>query len=345
MSRDEPKYRNARQRAEEHKSGGGSTSIKIPEGMKLFKLEHEGKYKIEVLPYVVGEGNPFAEAGDKHYERTFYTHRGIGASESTYICPAQTADKKCPICEARQKMNRDPDGDEKLIKDLAYKERQLFLIIDHADVDAGIQLWDISYHLFGRKLDDTVKNLEEGDPAEMFFHPKKGRTLKLLVEEKHMGKNKFMSVENIGFLERADPDLVPEALAAIGDDLPCLDELLVILPYEELKAIFLQTDDDEDDRKKPKDADEDETPKKKKPAAEEEEDDEDVTRVIKKKNQAAEEEEEEEDPPAKKKKVVEEEEESDEDETPKKKKPAAEEEEEAEEKPKKKKPAPNEDWD
>jgi len=234
----------AKRRSEQHKVGFETTSLNLPEGAKLFSLKSDKAVRLDILPYIVGKGNPWADEGTLHYERTFWVHRGIGVDQSSYICLRKTCNEKCPICEYRAKLSKDPDADEDLIKDLAPKERQLFNVIDTRDRDKGVQLWDISFHLFGKSLDARIRNADEDDGYENFAELEDGFTLKLGIEEGHYGKISFYSVETIDFKPRKedyDEDILEEVY--------CLDELLNIIPYKELKQILLQTEDDDDDDK------------------------------------------------------------------------------------------------
>jgi len=237
----------AKRRSEQHKVGFETTSLNLPEGAKLFSLKSDKAVRLDILPYIVGKGNPWADEGTLHYERTFWVHRGIGVDQSSYICLRKTCNEKCPVCEYRAKLSKDPDADEDLIKDLAPKERQLFNVIDTRDRDKGVQLWDISFHLFGKSLDARIRNADEDDGYENFAELEDGFTLKLGIEEGHYGKISFYSVETIDFKPRKedyDEDILEEVY--------CLDELLNIIPYKELKQILLQTEDDDDDENEPK---------------------------------------------------------------------------------------------
>ena len=285
-------------RQKEHKSDFGSTCYTLPEGMGRFKLKREEIKRVDIIPFEAKKGNPYADPGDLHYERTFFIHRGIGPNDNSYVCPAKTLDRhgkkgRCPICEERARMTKDPDADEKLIKDLAPKERQLWLVYDHSNREEGVQLWDVSYHLFGRQLDREIKNADEDEDFGAFADPIDGSTLKLGVEEKSIpgSTNTFYCVETVGFKPRKS-----ELDEDIYEDVASPDDMLSILGYDELKAIFLEVDDSDGDeegeeappkkKKKPAAASE---KKKKKPAPVEEDD-------------WDEEDEEEEAPPKKKKK-------------------------------------------
>jgi len=241
-----------KKRAQEHKSGFDRTAINVPDGCDLFSLGKEGTKRIEIVPFTAGADNPYADKGELHYERTFFTHRGIGASEDTYICPKKTWGKKCPICEAKAKLSQDPDADEDAVKALKWSERQLFNVFDHGDPDKGLQLWDFTFHWFGKLLDARIKNQEEDDEYEFFADPEDGFTLRLTIEESDFAKGKF-EVSAIDFKARKKPldeELLEAALI--------LDDLLIEVPYDKLSDIFLQVDgpdektgDDDDDDDEP----------------------------------------------------------------------------------------------
>jgi hypothetical protein len=256
MARERPKL-SAKAWAEKADSGFTPTVVKLPDGVQFFSPKKEGTYRLEIVPYVVsdkpaGGQNPNAQGGELHYERTYFAHRGIGADERSYVCPARTAGKPCPICEHRKELMRDKDGDEDLIKALAPKQRQLWNIYDHGDAEKGVQVWDVSFHLFGKQLKAAVLNADEDDNFEYFADPEDGLTLRVGMEEKSFAGNSFLEAASIGFKARKEP-LAKE----IFDAAQPLDDLLVLLDYDKLKSIFLQEEgvvphEDDDDEPAPK---------------------------------------------------------------------------------------------
>ena len=239
----------AKRYADQHKSGFDRTAVKIPEGVNLFQPK-EGNYRLDIVPYKVGEGNPYADEGQDHFERTYFVHKGIGPNNGTYICPAKTAKQKCPVCDGRFSMSKDPDADEETIKALLPKERQLWWIFDYAEPDKGAQLWDVSYHLFGKQLKARIDASDEDDEYEFFADPDEGMTLKVHFIGKSFGGREYVEVDSIDFKRRKEP-LSEELLEAVD----CLDDLLIVMDYDELKKIYLQTgdgSDDEDDKPKSK---------------------------------------------------------------------------------------------
>jgi len=250
-------------RDSQHKSGGDWTTITIPDGVTMFQPK-EGTYRLDIIPYKVGKGNPYADEGLWYYERTFFNHRGIGPNNDSYVCAAKTANGRCPVCDYRAKLARDPDSDEKLIDSLKPKERQLWLVYDHKDADKGVQLWEVSHHLFGKLLDKLRKGAEDDeDHVRNFDDPEAGATLKVTFSEESSGKYSFIEAVGIEFKPRPnglDSELLDHGI--------CLDEVVKILPYDKVKAILLQTDDESDS-----DDDDDDEPAPKKPKAKPKKDD------------------------------------------------------------------------
>ncbi len=230
-------YASAKQRAEEHKSGFERTAYRVPDGKNIFTVTKPGIKRLDIAPYVVGAGNPYCDAGKLHYERTFFTHPRIGPNENAYSCPAKTAGKRCAVCEWREKEGRSDNADAALIKSLYPKERQLFNVMDLDEPDRGWQLWEISYHNFGKLLDTRIKTKEK---FETFYYLQGGFTLEVTFSEESMGANKFMEATAIDFEPRDDYD------ESVLDEVCCLDDLPIILPYEDLRRIFLQLPDEEE---------------------------------------------------------------------------------------------------
>jgi hypothetical protein len=270
----------ADRRNKEHKTGFDRTSLNVPDGVSFFAPKKGGKaLKLEVIPYKSTGGNPHADEGDWAFERTFFVHRNVGPDDkASYVCLSKTFGEKCPVCEHRSKMATNPKADEDLVKDLAQKERQLFLVFDHEEQEKGVQLWDISYHLFGKFLDQKLKSADEEDQEawNQFADHESGMTLRVTPAEKKLPGGTILEFADIEFRERRIE--IPKAVFKHGID---VDAIPKKLEYGELKKILLQVDDDADDDDEPKKkravADDDDLPPKKKggkPQAADDDDDE-----------------------------------------------------------------------
>lgn len=255
----------ARRRVEGHKKDSGSRYLRLPEGVNFFKVDKAGIRLIDVMPYIMKTDGRYADKGEPYWEKTFWTHRNVGPNGDMVICPNKTAGKKCPICEHRAAMTNNADADEDELKALAPKERQLFLVKDPKDVERGLQVWDVSSFLFGNLLESRIENADEDEEEEWdtFADLETGSTLRLTFAEKTLAGNKFYETTSIDLKRRkvqySDSDL---------DENPCLDDLLVIRDYDDLKKLFLMVDDDDDDDAKP-------TRRRQKPVMNDDDDDDD----------------------------------------------------------------------
>ena len=212
------------------------TSVALPDGINFFRLESVGSYQIDVLPFVTSTKpeykNPFCKTpGNVHPERTYWAHKNLGLEgKSSYCCLAKTFNLPCPICVWMQKNS---NGDQDLLQSLQPQQRMLFAVINLAQKDKGIQVWDVAYFKsFGQML---ATKLKASRKFENWFHLKGGMTLDLIVEEKKLPRGSFKNVVNIEMVER-DHDYSEDMLTKV----PCLDECLVRMDYEKLKRIFLQ---------------------------------------------------------------------------------------------------------
>ncbi len=264
----------SKKRDAQHRGGGEWTTLTIPDGVDIWQPK-KGSHRIDIVPFTVGKGNPYADEGELYYERTYYIHRGVGPNNDSYICLAKTFDKPCPICEYRTKRAADPDADDKELKALKPKERQLWLVHDRSD-EGKVKLWEFSHFLFGELLDMQRRDAEDDERhiAE-FDDPDGGSQLKVSFEEKSFDGNSFLKAYNIDFRERKEG-----LLDGLLDHGICLDNLLKEVPYNKLNAIFHQVesageveDDEPEEKPAPKRKkvdpveDDDEEPKKKKPTA------------------------------------------------------------------------------
>lgn len=234
----------SRSRAENRTEGFTPTAVNRPKGVESFNPKKAGNYSLDIIPYkVMKDGvNPYAKkAGMLASERTFFVHRGIGVDNNNFVCLAKTLKKACPICDARKAEQTDPNGDEKLAKSLAPKERQLWNVYDKNEPEKGVQIWDISFYLFGEALDDRVNNASEDREYEYYADPVDGMTLAVGLKEKTYQGHPYFEAATIDFDKRGPVD--KEILAAATN----LDDCLIIKTYDELKAIFLQIEEDEPD--------------------------------------------------------------------------------------------------
>lgn len=225
-----------RQRAEAHRNQQGLSSLNLPEGVELYNRKKE-TVEFNVIPYrITVDNHPDVKKGETWYRRIYMAHRDVGPEGKFLVCP-RTIGKRCPICEEYQKLNKDPDADEDVVKGLRPKERELFNIVLNGG-DGAIMVLDISIHNFGLLLEQEI--LEGADSNATFQDLKGGKTLRVRWENKTMGKGKpFLVAGRIDFLDR--DDIAEEAVDLAVD----LDKALKILSYEEIEKIFQAGGDEE----------------------------------------------------------------------------------------------------
>ena len=257
-------------------------SVQLPEDVKRFAPK-KGTYKLDVIPYTVSaKKHPDGvTAGELWCRRPFLIHYGIGVDNKPQVCP-RTIGKPCPICEYYERERKRPGADEDALKEIRAKARELYNVIDLDNEDDGIQVLEMSYHLFGKLLENEINEADDDEVAG-FAELKGGKTLKVRFSESSMGTNKFLEATRIDFLDRNDYK------KSILDDVVDLDTVFNILPYEELEAVFLEdegagmaADDDDEPKSKSKkksykddDDDDDEAPKTKKRSKSDDDDDDD----------------------------------------------------------------------
>jgi hypothetical protein len=244
------------ERDSKHRSGGDWSALRIPADVKVWQPK-AGSYTIDIVPYdAKPKRNDYAQSGGLYYERTYYIHKNIGPNSEPVVCPAKTCKTPCPICEHRARVMKDTSLDRRQQKDqlkaLKAKERQIWLIFDHKEEEAGVQLWELSNYAFGKLLD---KRREDADDEDVFIKefddPEAGAVLRVsfseetIANEDGKGGSPFLKAYSIDFRARKnglDPDLLDHGID--------LDDCVKVLPYDELKKLFMQGegegDEDED---------------------------------------------------------------------------------------------------
>lgn len=243
MSRNERSARRSsmrdkvRKQAEENKYVGGGGYLKLPEKVKFAKLK-KGVNELDFLPFEIKENmtvpdtatkDMILEKGDQWYQRSIFIHHGIGADQKSFLCP-RTIKKPCPICEERSRMMKDPNADEKLIGDLKPQHKDLF----NVDGEEGVEILEFSYANFRKKLEEEIREGEEEWAG--FADLEGGYTVKARMTEETFKRNKYLEASRIDFIERKD---LPESVL---DEVVDLNEILVILPYDQLMSVFLELD-------------------------------------------------------------------------------------------------------
>lgn len=253
--------------------------LKVPANIKPFRVEEDKEYTLDFIPYQVGKGNKRADEGEWHWELEFNVHGQIGAGNKSYACLARDKNQPCAPCIYRDKLRNDPGADEKTIKALWPKSRQLFYVVDVNDPKKEVMYWDVSTNVFGKFLKAALDR--KNGKYDAFMSLTEGFSVQIGTVSKPMGGGKtFAECSSVTFVKRDE-----QYEEDFADKLPSLESFLVYLSPKEMEELFYQTHQEEEDKEpedddtgvdeEDEDEDEDEPAPKKKPSkkVEPEEDD------------------------------------------------------------------------
>lgn len=240
---------NALEWAKKLPQGGESTSIKLPEGYESFKIEAPEKgtkvYKVDFMPYVVGKGNPNADEGMEHFERTFDLHWLPKGNKKVPVVCRQSFGKRCAVCN---KLEREGGiMDPELVKSMRNKTRQIWLVNDKpSDPKNRLKIFEAGVFNrgmgFGEQMAAALNSVED---YQNFTDLENGYTLQLTVAKQTMGGGqKYNAVTRIDFVPRKYS--YPES---VRDDAPCLDEMLIDPGYDEVVSLLESGSSEEEEER------------------------------------------------------------------------------------------------
>jgi len=218
--------------------------FRLPEGVEEWKPDKAGQYLLDHLPYeVTDKRHPDGiDPGFLWYKRPFLVHHGVGVNNDSIVCPVSIG-KPCPLCEHRNSLSWDDDED--LMRALG---PQKFVAYNIRNPDEQGMVVSIFAYSRGKYADILEKELEEGDDENLYFFEvtDEGRTIKVRFSNESFEGHKYLQATRIDFRKREPMD-EDEVLDAVVN----LDDFLIVMEYDELKQLFLQTKHVEDVSKKP----------------------------------------------------------------------------------------------
>jgi len=107
----------------------------------------EGNHVIDIIPFL-------KKNGQADFYKDIYVHRNVGGEGAMVLCRYKMKFKPCPICAYCEQTSNDT-----LIRNLKPSRRTLYNIIvyDSDRKGKGICIWDVSWWLFGRYLENLCK--------------------------------------------------------------------------------------------------------------------------------------------------------------------------------------------
>lgn len=228
--------------------------LHFPEGVKALSFEDSvRKIKLDFLMYkVTDKRHPdrelpnIAVEGTPWWRRPFKVHRDVGPDTETVTCPTSIG-KPCPICEYRTRLIKN-GADKEEFKVFYPKPRCLYLVVPLAVKKKGsdewekleeeeVFVWDMSTKLFQEVLDETLEEDIDNLDFPLF---EGGKTVVCTIKWENLGKTKYPEVSHIEFEKRSDYD------ESLIDQIPNLDDMISVLPYEEIENKFMSVEDEPD---------------------------------------------------------------------------------------------------
>lgn len=236
------------------------------EGISYWKPD-KGDHIIDILPYKAGNNDPNAPKGEWQYVLDIWVHQKVGTNEDNYVCLARNYNKLCPICKHQDKLRREEDFDEDLVKSLSPKRRTVYNVIvydNKKETDKGVQVFEVAHWFMEKHLLNLMRDKRTGEKILFYLPSKKGKSISFTIEEgSFVPKGSDTPVKSAQYeahkLEDRDYDLDEEDLK----DVYCLDDIIERSTFDEIKRAFWGEDEDDEPKENP--FDEPESEEKEKP--------------------------------------------------------------------------------
>ena len=209
-----------------------------------FWFPSSGTNLIRILP-PVGDSDTFFREGAVHYN--------VGSDENSppEICPQDTIDEPCPVCETYAKLIKGDSADVKLAKNIKRSTRFWMWVVDVNNQSQGARIYPCGIKVFNQII-ALFTDPDYGDITDL----KKGRVI--VIEKSGSGKL------NTEYAVRPKPKTSAiEASDFKYDDLGEIEEL-VPMSYDDLAELIGATEapddeDEDDDVEEPEDDDDDDS--------------------------------------------------------------------------------------
>lgn len=209
----------------------------MPTGSPEFFKTPEGRYLIDVIPFIVQtDMHCNKERGKWAYVLDFYEHQKIGPLEKRRFCYLKSKGQRCAICEDidREKLKQNPN--KALIDAYRPKRRTLYNVWSHLpteDEAKGIKIWDCSYFIFEKEVTERAE-IPLGGGFRVWMSPdvQHGRRVYFERKGKTQTNTEYIKHE---FMERRAP--IP---AEIMQRAVSLETIIYYPTYEEVLADWKQ---------------------------------------------------------------------------------------------------------
>lgn len=226
-------------------------------GFTSIKYKEDGDYALDIIPYKiatkhhpdVAEGR--ADIGDEDYMLQLGVHYGVGPTKTNVVCP-ESYGKPCPLCDyvrsVQQEYGRNSKEGDAAYKKYGKSNKAFFYVVDPDSKDKKIQVFETSVKNFQKELWEEAQ--AQGKRLGISYIPfadfPKGHTVLFRVTmEKNGGVTQpFPKFKSFKFEARNGKEYPADFL----DELPGLDELMIIRTASEIEALMSGGDDEEDEQ-------------------------------------------------------------------------------------------------
>jgi hypothetical protein len=247
-------------RSVKNSQGGGGDFVifDLSKNMDIKVLKYKENLQttsLDIVPFKIGGkhhpdvASGEAEIGDEDYILDIKVHRSIGPKKTNLICP-RTYGKSCPICDYLDSIKNVHGWDSAeftAVKKYNAQRKAVYFVVDPNSSEKKIQLFESSYANFQKELLEQAQadGAEEGLDIIPFAEWPKGCTIKFRVNMVKNGGSPFPYPEykNFKFVARKGTEYPKDFL----DDVPSLDELMIIHSHDDIEAMFNGEADEESD--------------------------------------------------------------------------------------------------
>lgn len=200
----------------------------IRKGGTRFWKPKEGASLIRILP-------PYS--GEDWYKET-WSHFGIGVDRKPIACARRLLDEPCYICDQVDELRKSEDPrDVELTTQIAARRRVFYNIIDLDDIESGVQIFSSGVTIF-KDLLMYVADPDWGDITD----PEQGYDI--VIDRAGTGIDTKYNT-------RAKKNPTPLIDPGLLDELRDLDDMVEILDYEQVKAIYEGEEFVKEEKKEP----------------------------------------------------------------------------------------------
>ncbi len=222
----------------ERKNQSGSNRDRyLATGVKQFSAEKDDN-SIRILPATWDGGS---------YGLEVYVHRGIGANDDSYLCPAMVKKGPCFICEERKRAETAGE-DEDYVKGLRATKRVAMWLINRAKEGEGPMLWLMPYQTEQEMAAQAVD--KKTQRVIQFIDPDEGFDLNFTRKgEKRSTKYIGLNFDRDPSPLSSDPDTQKEWMDYIEEH--PIPDILIYRSYEYVKNVFegkVAGDEQDDDQ-------------------------------------------------------------------------------------------------